>query len=224
MNFLRGRAADIRDVDGQKQGLQSERNLDSANQTRGNKQGLPHEERHWCERFEYLTMSHTIQMDDVDFDWHSKTVQEVEQLQQTSMTNGLSTAEAIRRLEAYGKNELPAPDKTPFYVRLWNQLNNILIFILFGAAIVCGFLQEWAEVALICGVVVINVTIGLVQEGKAEAAADAIKGMLSANAIVVRNGEQTSIPAVSTRCPPPPARETAFSCMCMCAFSFLRML
>jgi len=162
-------------------------------------------------------------MEDVDFDWHSKTIEEVEQLQVTSMTMGLSTAEAARRLEAYGKNELPAPAKTPFYVRLWNQLNNILIFILIAATIVSAVLQEWAEVALICAVVVINVTIGLVQEGKAEAAADAIKGMLSANAIVVRNGEQTSIPAVSTQCPPAPARETAFACMCMCAF-LLRML
>ena len=133
-------------------------------------------------------MSHTIKMEDVDFDWHSKTIEEVEQLQVTSMTMGLSTAEAARRLEAYGKNELPAPAKTPFYVRLWNQLNNILILILIAATIVSAVLQEWAEVALICAVVVINVTIGLVQEGKAEAAADAIKGMLSANAIVVRNG------------------------------------
>jgi magnesium-transporting ATPase (P-type) len=147
-------------------------------------------------------MSHTVQMPDfaemhaLDFDWHSKTVEEVVQLQETSIIEGLSTAEAAKRLEAYGKNELPAPAKTPFYVRLWNQLNNILIFILIGAIIVCAILEEWAEVALVIGVIVINVSIGLVQEGKAEAAADAIKGMLSSNATVVRNGEQTSIPAV----------------------------
>ena len=159
-------------------------------------------------------------MDDVDFDWHSKTIEEVEQLQETSMTKGLSTVEAARRLEAYGKNELPAPAKTPLYVRLWNQLNNILIFILIGATIVSGVLQEWAEVALICAVVLINVTIGLVQEGKAEAAADAIKGMLSANAIVVRNGEQTSIPAVSTRCPLPHARLKQGLLVCVFALCF----
>lgn len=163
-------------------------------------------------------MSHTVQIDDLDFDWHSKTIEEVEKLQETSIMKGLSTAEAAKRLEAYGKNELPAPAKTPFYVRLWNQLNNILIFILIGAVCVCGFLQEWTEVALVCGVVIINVTIGLVQEGKAEAAADAIKGMLSANAIVVRNGEQTSIPAVPgpSITPPSSPQKIEFACMCLC--------
>lgn len=167
-------------------------------------------------------MSHTVQMPDfvqmhaMDFDWHSKTVEEVVQLQETSIIEGLSTAEAAKRLEAYGQNELPAPAKTPFYVRLWNQLNNILIFILIGAIIVCAVLEEWAEVGLVIGVIVINVSIGLVQEGKAEAAADAIKGMLSANATVVRNGEQTSIPAVPVL-PSSPANSGNRVCWCVSA-------
>jgi magnesium-transporting ATPase (P-type) len=59
--------------------------------------------------------------------------------------------------------------------------------------------QEWAEVGLICGVVVINVTIGLVQEGKAQAAADAIKNMLSPSAQVVRDGNAESVQSVRVR-------------------------
>jgi len=59
-------------------------------------------------------------------------------------------------VEAYGLNELPPPKKTPFYMKLWAQLNrdNILIFILIGAAIVVGILEEFAEVGLICDVVI----------------------------------------------------------------------
>ncbi len=43
--------------------------------------------------------------------------------------------------------------------------------------------------------VAINATIGMIQEGKAEKAAEAIKAMLSANADVVRGGKPSSIPA-----------------------------
>ena len=48
---------------------------------------------------------------------------------------------------------------------------------------------------LILGVVVINIAIGLMQEGKAEKAADAIKAMLSASAMVIRGGKRFSVDA-----------------------------
>ena len=75
------------------------------------------------------------------------------------------------------------------------QINNILIYILIAAAIVAGVLQDWAEVILITGVVVINVAIGLIQEGRAEQAAEAIKGMLSSKATVIRGGERKLLDA-----------------------------
>lgn len=49
--------------------------------------------------------------------------------------------------------------------------------------------------ALILAVVVINISIGLLQEGKAEKAADAIKAMLSASAMVIRGGKRTAVEA-----------------------------
>ena len=72
------------------------------------------------------------------------------------------------RLKDFGPNRLTPADKPGFLARLWNQLNNILIYILLAAAIVEGALQSWAEFGLVLGVVVINTAIGLVQEGKAE--------------------------------------------------------
>jgi len=127
-------------------------------------------------------------MEQQEYDWHSKTVEEFEQIQETSISQGLTSAEATKHVEAYGLNELPPPKKTFFYLKLWAQLNNILIFILIGAAIVVGILEEFAEVGLICGIVIINVSISLFQEGKAEAAANAIKGMLAGTATVIRDG------------------------------------
>jgi magnesium-transporting ATPase (P-type) len=59
----------------------------------------------------------------------------------------------------------------------------VLIFILLAAAVVVAGLQEWIEFGLILGVITINVLIGMIQEGKAEKAAEAIKAMLSASGI-----------------------------------------
>jgi len=79
----------------------------------------------------------------------------------------------------YGPNALTPAKKPGFFAKLWAQLNNVLIFILLAAAVVTAGLQEWIETGLILGVITINVAIGLVQEGKAEKAAEAIKAMLS---------------------------------------------
>eukprot|EP00960_Hanusia_phi_P042951 755794-Hanusia_phi.AAC.4 len=126
--------------------------------------------------------------------WHSETVEKVLELQE-SRRDGLTHAEAEKRLEIYGKNEMTPPPKIGFLMKLFLQINNILIYILIAAAIVSGILKEYAEVALIVGVVVLNVTIGMIQEGKAEKAAEAIKGMLSAKATVIREGQPTEIQA-----------------------------
>ena len=61
-----------------------------------------------------------------------------------------------------------------------------------AAAIISGAQQEWAEFGLILGVVAINVTIGMVQEGKAEKAADALNNMLAPRCTVVRDGKRAT--------------------------------
>jgi magnesium-transporting ATPase (P-type) len=84
---------------------------------------------------------------------------------------------------SYGPNALTPPKKPGFFAKLWAQLNNVLIFILLAAAVVVAGLQEWIEFGLILGVVTLNVLIGMVQEGKAEKAAEAIKAMLSSSGV-----------------------------------------
>jgi magnesium-transporting ATPase (P-type) len=55
--------------------------------------------------------------------------------------------------------------------------------------------QSYAAAAAAAAVIIINTAIGMLQEGKAEKAAEAIKAMLSPNALVIRAGEQQTIPA-----------------------------
>ncbi|WIA35644.1 hypothetical protein OEZ86_004058 [Tetradesmus obliquus] len=126
--------------------------------------------------------------------WH--TLQDDQVLKQLDTSfEGISSEEATRRLQEYGLNALTPPKKPGFFAKLWAQLNNVLIFILLAAAVVTAGLQEWIETGLIIGVITLNVLIGMIQEGKAEKAAEAIKAMLSASANVLRDGKRFSIEA-----------------------------
>ena len=112
-----------------------------------------------------------------------------------SSDSGLTTADADQRLAKYGPNRLAAAARKPWYVKLWHHLSDILILMLIGAAILKAILGDWIDFSVIVAVIVINIAIGLIQEGKAEAALDAIKGMLSSTATTLRDGAWVEIDA-----------------------------
>lgn len=90
--------------------------------------------------------------------------------------------------------------------KIWNQVANVLVGILLFVAIVSAIraatadnsqviLTNWIQVGLILFVITLNTTIGIIQEGSAEKAAEALKNMLSADAVVIRDGKETKVPA-----------------------------
>ncbi len=107
--------------------------------------------------------------------------------------NGLSAEDAARRLEEYGPNALPEAPKAGPLKRLLRQFNNLLILVLIVAAVITAALQHWIDTAVILAVVVINAVIGFVQEGRAEAALEALRDMLAPKAVVRRDGEQIEV-------------------------------
>jgi len=130
----------------------------------------------------------------VDVPWHTHDKETIfEKL--TSSPDGLSQQEAQRRLQQYGPNRLrPAKKKGPL-ARFLVQFHNVLIYVLIGAGIVTALLGHWVDSGVIIGVVVINAIIGFIQEGKAEKALDAIRNMLSQQAMVKRDGKLMDLPA-----------------------------
>jgi magnesium-transporting ATPase (P-type) len=108
-------------------------------------------------------------------------------------TDGLTTPEAARRLTTYGPNRLPEARARGPLVRFLRQFNNVLIYVLIGAATVTGFLQHWIDTGVILAVVLANATIGFIQEGKAETAMAAIRNMLAPRAAVLRNGRRQTV-------------------------------
>jgi P-type Ca2+ transporter type 2C len=75
------------------------------------------------------------------------------------------------------------------------QFHNVLIYLLLAAAVVAALLNEWIEAAVILAVVLINVIVGFIQEGKAEKALESIRSMLSLEAVVIRGSSRKTIDA-----------------------------
>ena len=112
-----------------------------------------------------------------------------------AVESGLTEEEAAKKLLAEGRNELQAPrNKTPVESFL-AQLQDPLIYVLLGAAVISFLLKELADAAIICVVVFLNAFVGMVQEGKAKKALDALKKLTTPHAIVLRDGVRREIPA-----------------------------
>jgi len=106
---------------------------------------------------------------------------------------GLTAHEAARRLAENGPNRLPEVRARGPILRFLMQFHNVLIYVLLGAAVVTGALQHWIDTGVILAVVLANAVIGFIQEGKAEAAMAAIRGMLAPRAAVLRGGQRVTV-------------------------------
>ncbi len=111
-----------------------------------------------------------------------------------SAPEGLSKHLSRSRREEFGYNELEIPVPSA-WKRLLRQFHNALIYILLIAITLTALLGMWMDMAVILGVVALNVVIGYLQEGKAEGALDALKRTLVAKCTVIRNSEATIIPS-----------------------------
>ncbi len=127
-------------------------------------------------------------------DYHAQAPAEVlDSLQATDA--GLSSAEALRRGQIHGPNRLPEPPGDSAVLRFLRQFHNVLIYVLLGAAAVTAGLHHWVDTGVILAVVFANAIIGYIQEGRAEEAMAAIRGMLAPHAAVLRDGRRQSLDA-----------------------------
>lgn len=114
--------------------------------------------------------------------------------EQNSSPDGLSSQEAAKRLEKYGKNKLKEGKKVPLWKRFLDELADPMIIILIVAAVISGITaayegESFADVIIIMIVVIINAVLGVVQESKAEAAIAALQEIAAATSKVMRDGK-----------------------------------
>lgn len=129
-----------------------------------------------------------------DLPWHAREPQAALQALLTS-PQGLSGEEAAARLEQFGPNRLPSAKKQGPLKRLLRQFHNLLIYVLLASASLSLFLGHAVDAAVILGVVLVNAGIGFLQEGRAEQALEAIKGMIDPKATVLRGGRRMTVAA-----------------------------
>ncbi|HWO66997.1 MAG TPA: cation-transporting P-type ATPase, partial [Umezawaea sp.] len=116
---------------------------------------------------------------------HGMPAHEVVLLAETDAETGLPPSEARRRLGELGPNTLPPPHGRGWALQLLDQVNNPLIYVLLGAAVLTAALGEVVDASVVFAVVVVNALIGFVQELRAERALDALVAMVRTEATVV---------------------------------------
>jgi P-type Ca2+ transporter type 2C len=121
---------------------------------------------------------------------------------ETDLARGLTENEAHARLERFGFNELPTEKPTPAWRRLLAQFQDALVVLLLIATAVSTALWLYErtsslpyEALAILGVVLLNATMGYLQETRAEAAVAALRKMTASEAAVMRDGERRRVPA-----------------------------
>lgn len=127
--------------------------------------------------------------------FYTQGVEEVLKSLDTSV-DGLSTAQAKERLDAYGYNELDEGEKRSLLSKFIDQFKDLMIIILLVAAalsIITEGRHGLTDACIIFAVVVLNAAFGVYQEGQAEAAIEALKNMSSPMARVRRDGNVVEI-------------------------------
>lgn len=125
----------------------------------------------------------------------AKSVAETEAILKTSPEHGLSQAEAELRQRQYGINRLKDRKKKGPLGLFLEQLNDPLIYILMVAIAISLFLKEAGDAGIIAVVILLNGVVGVVQEGKARKAIEALQRLASPRALVKRDGKEQEIPS-----------------------------
>jgi len=131
---------------------------------------------------------------------HSKKVEKVFKDLESSK-KGLSEQVAGERLEKFGENKLKEAKKKPMLARFFAQFKDVMIILLLisaGISLVFGFVKnegftEFLDAIIIFAIVLLNATLGVIQEAKAENAMDALKKMSQPYSKVIRGGKEVFV-------------------------------
>ena len=120
---------------------------------------------------------------------YNKSIDEVLKEVSSDSINGLTNNEAKERLQKNGPNKLLTKKPKTLISIFFAQINDAMIYILIGAAIISAIMGEYSDSIIILIVIFINAIIGVVQESKAEKALSALKSLSTPKALVKRDGE-----------------------------------
>ncbi len=132
---------------------------------------------------------------DQEASWHSQSLAEILEALQTDSEHGLSPDEVEKRRAQYGPNVLTRRKGPSWFTRLLSQFSQPLVLILIVAGAVTAAFKEWVDAGVIFGVVIINATVGYLQETKAVKAIEALSRAMTIQTTVIRQGRRVVVSA-----------------------------
>ena len=125
---------------------------------------------------------------------YDKTIEQVAEELRTDIQNGLSSAEAAKRLLELGPNALPREKQRHFLKLIVKQFKDFMTLMLISVSLIAFLIQDFKDAMIIFAVVLINIVLSFIQEYKAEKTIQSLKRTASPRAKVVRNGKYQTIP------------------------------
>ncbi|KGM99044.1 ATPase [Clostridium botulinum] len=125
--------------------------------------------------------------------YFNKNIDETLKILETDGHTGLTSQEIKVRQEKYGLNKLASEKKETMFKLFLSQINDAMIYILIGAAILSAIVGEISDSIIIAIVIILNAVIGVVQESKAEKSLEALRSLSTPKALVKRDGELKEI-------------------------------
>ncbi len=127
--------------------------------------------------------------------WHQLSIEQIITDVSTDLLNGLSHEEALSRQKQYGFNELAEKNKESLLHKFINQFKDFLVLILLAASAISLFIGEMTDTIVIIAIVILNASLGVFQEAKAEKALEALKRMSAPSSKTIRDGNLVLIPS-----------------------------
>lgn len=133
--------------------------------------------------------------------WHNKSIEETTNLLATRANEGLSSKDANKRLKEYGPNELTGKKNTSILQKFFAQFADFMIITLICAAVISFVVSllngdlDFVDPVIILLIITLNAILGVIQESKAERSLEALKKMSAPSAMVIRDGNLTTVPS-----------------------------
>lgn len=126
--------------------------------------------------------------------YYNLSVAEIEKQFETSAAAGLSSDEAVSRLNKYGYNEFEKKKKKSLAIKFLQQFKSFMIIVLLVAAAISGVIgymhgEGFTDAIIILCIVILNAIIGVAQETKAEESLAALEKLSAPHCKVMRNGQ-----------------------------------
>ncbi|MDR1204438.1 MAG: cation-translocating P-type ATPase [Peptococcaceae bacterium] len=128
-------------------------------------------------------------------EWAGKSREETLDVLGVGAESGLSQREAEKRLALFGPNSLREYPKKSLLWAFFEQMKDFMVLVLVAAAVISGWMGEWADTLTIMIIVVVNACLGLVQERRAEQSLENLKKMSAPETFVLRDGVSQKIPS-----------------------------